>query len=361
MPKRNPGARLEWRDERKVWEIVWYEHGVRRRKSTGTDDRTEADRQLAAHITAAGPVRPRDPAERLITDVLDAYGQGRGSDIVDRERLGYAMLALLPFWGELKVSDVTETLCKAYARQRRKADETVRRELTVLRAAINFDFEHGRITRTVPVWVPPPGEPKDRWLTRSEAARLMRAARGFDARPDVRKEERKTRSPHWKDTGHLALFVMLGLYTAARKEAILSLRWPQVDLIRGLIDLNPPGRGRTSKGRPIVPIPRRLITFLRIVRRRGSDLGHVISFRGKPVLDIKKGFAAACERAGLGDVTPHTLRHTAATWMAQAGVPMRAISLYLGHTDSRTTERTYAHHSPDYLAPARDALDGRKR
>jgi len=357
MPKRNPGARLEWRDERKVWEILWFERGVRRRKSTGTDDRVEADRQLAAHITATGPVRPRDPNTRLIADVLDAYGTGRGADVADPERLGYAMLALLPFWGELKVGDVTETLCKAYARQRGKADETVRRELTVLRAAINFDFEHGRLTRAVPVWLPPPGAPKDRWLTRNEAARLLLGARGFDVRPDVRREDRSPRAMHWQDTGHLALFVALGLYTAARKEAILSLRWPQVDFARGLIDLNPPGRGRTAKGRPIVPIPRRLMTFLRLARRRGTDLGHVITFRGKPVLDIKKGFAAACERAGVPDVTPHTLRHTAATWMAQAGVPMRVISLYLGHTDSRTTERTYAHHSPDFLAPARDALD----
>ena len=363
MPKRNPGARLEWRDDRKVWEIIWYERGQRRRKSTGTDDRQDADRQLAAHITiSVGPtVRPRDPSERLIAEVLDTYAQGRGPDVADPERLGYAVMALLPFWGELHVSDVNETLCKAYARQRGKADETVRRELTVLRAAINFDFEHGRLTRSVPVWMPDPGEHKDRWLTRREAAALIRAAR---------REPRSRR--------HLALFILLGLYTAARKEAILSLRWPQVDLERGLIDLNPPGRGRTDKGRPIIPIPKRLVTFLRYARRHGTDLGYVVTFRGKPILDIKKAFEQAAINAGLTEgyrtvsqgpmkgekvpvtwVTPHTLRHTAATWTAQAGVPMLVISRYLGHSDSRTTELVYAHHSPDYLAPARAALDRR--
>jgi integrase len=35
--------------------------------------------------------------------------------------------------------------------------------------------------------------------------------------------------------------------------------------------------------------------------------------------DIKKGFAAACDRAGIADVTPHTLKHTAATWLMQSG------------------------------------------
>lgn len=69
---------------------------------------------------------------------------------------------------------------------------------------------------------------------------------------------------------HLPLFILLALYTGARKEAILSLRWPQVDLQRNLIDFNPPGRERTSKGRPIIPIPRRLMTFLRLAARNAT-------------------------------------------------------------------------------------------
>lgn len=344
MPKRNPGARLEWREDRSLWEIIWYERGQRKRKSTGTDDRREAALRLSEHLAAlpAGPQRPRDPSERSIAEVLTAYAEGRGSDVADAERLAYALKALVPFWGELQVGDVTETLCKAYKNQRGKADETVRRELTVLRAAINFDFDHGRLTRPVPVWLPSPGEHKDRWLTRREAAALIRAAR---AEPRSRR--------------HLPLFILLGLYTAARKEAILSLRWSQVDLERGLIDLNPPGRGRTDKGRPIIPIPKRLSTFLRHAQKHTS-IGHVVTFHGKPMQDIKRAFAAACRSAALEDVTPHTLRHTAATWMAQAGVPMLVVSRFLGHTDSRTTERVYAHHSPDYLVSAREALDRRR-
>jgi len=60
-------------------------------------------------------------------------------------------------------------------------------------------------------------------------------------------------------------------------------------------------------------------------------------------------------------VTPHTLRHTAATWMAQAGVPMWVISKYLGHTSTRTTERIYAHHDPSFLMEAKEALERRPK
>jgi len=51
------------------------------------------------------------------------------------------------------------------------------------------------------------------------------------------------------------------------------------------------------------------------------------------------------------------LRHTAASWMAERGVDMFRISRYLGHSDTKVTERRYAKLHPDFLADAADALD----
>ncbi|WP_184123295.1 tyrosine-type recombinase/integrase [Roseospira marina] len=73
---------------------------------------------------------------------------------------------------------------------------------------------------------------------------------------------------------------------------------------------------------------------------------------------VKKAFASACRRAGLSDVTPHVLRHTCGTWLAQGGVPLWEVAGYLGHTMARTTE-LYAHHSPDHMNRAAAVLDGR--
>ena len=87
-----------------------------------------------------------------------------------------------------------------------------------------------------------------------------------------------------------------------------------------------------------------------------ATCAHVIEWGGHRVLSIKKGFHAACERAGLEGITPHTLRHTAASWMAMAAVPMFEISKYLGHSDTRITERRYAHLSPEYLRTAAKSL-----
>ncbi|MCX9148367.1 site-specific integrase [Erythrobacter sp. WG] len=149
---------------------------------------------------------------------------------------------------------------------------------------------------------------------------------------------------------------MLGLYTGARKEAILSLRWTQVDFRRGVIDFNDPSRARTVKRRSRIPIPDRLMTFLRLARERGSDIGFVINRDGRRLQDVKRSFARACRIAGLDNVTPHTLRHTCGTWMAQQGVPLFEIGGWLGHSHERTVE-LYAHHCPDHLMRAKRAAD----
>ncbi|MSP03489.1 MAG: hypothetical protein EXR07_20975 [Acetobacteraceae bacterium] len=90
--------------------------------------------------------------------------------------------------------------------------------------------------------------------------------------------------------------------------------------------------------------------------RAAATCPYVVEYAGEKVASVKTGTRAAARRANLPGVTPHILRHTAATWMALAGVPMIEIARILGHRDSRITERVYAKHSPDYLRRAVDAL-----
>ncbi len=221
---------------------------------------------------------------------------------------------------------------------RARSAGTVRRELGVLRAAANHAHHEGRITRPVPVHLPDRPEARDRWLTRREAAALLRTAL---REPKVRL--------------HLPLFILLGLYTGQRKEAILSLRWVQVDFVVGRINFNLPGRRQSNKRRSHIPIPSRLLPHLQRASHRGADLGFVINRNGYRLGDIKKGFAAACSKAGVLGVSPHTLRHTCATWLMQAGVNKWEAAGFLGMT-FETLERVYGHHHPDHLRSAAEAF-----
>src|SRR5437762_650292 len=59
----------------------------------------------------------------------------------------------------------------------------------------------------------------------------------------------------------------------------------------------------------------------------------------------------ACRRAGIDPPASfHILRHTYATHLLQAGAPLPVIAANLGHSDTRMTERHYAHLAPSYVA-----------
>jgi integrase len=334
MPRRNQGPRLRWLDKRKCFYITWTEQGRSRERSTGTADRERAEAIFGEWLHVRGRrTGPSDPNEILVTDVLTDYARGRGPKVTAPRVVGCAIDALTGFWQDRVVADVTPQTCGLYGEKRLRATNTVRRELAVLRAAINYAHRCGRITRPVAVELPDRPESRVRWLTREQAARLILASRTKQARL------------------YMPLFVLMGLYTGRRKEAILSLRWPQVDLEAGRIDFEIAGRRRTKKKRGLIPIPARLLPHLRRARKRGSDLGYVIHINGERVGDIKKGFGAACARAGLEGVTPHVLRHTAATWLMQRGTDMWEASGFLSMS-MRTLEQTYGHHHPDFMRKA---------
>ena len=125
-----------------------------------------------------------------------------------------------------------------------------------------------------------------------------------------------------------------------------------MDFEAGWVDL---GAGSGNKRRAKVPMHPLLRPILEeAVQARTTD--HVVEHGGQKVGSVKVGFRNATVRAGLPGVTPHVLRHTAATWMAQRGVRLELIAGYLGNS-AATVERVYAHHSPDHMAEASAALN----
>jgi integrase len=91
---------------------------------------------------------------------------------------------------------------------------------------------------------------------------------------------------------------------------------------------------------------------------------YFVEYNGKPVLSVKKAFRKVVQLCELdlseGNITPHTLRHTAATWLMQARVSPWVAAGYLGMT-LETLERTYGHHHPDFLAEAVEGISRKKK
>jgi integrase len=220
MSRRNQGPKLRWLAKRGCYYISWTDQGRTRKRSTGTASREEAEIIFGEWLQTRGRrAGPRDPSQMLVTDMLTDYATGRGLKVASRRVIGYAIEALTPFWQDYTGAEITPEACEAYAERRGRSENTVRRELNVLATAAGYAFKNGRISRKINVELPPKPRGKMRWLTRKEVALLILAAlRSDKARP------------------YLPLFILIAVYTGRRKEAILSLRWFQLDLDRGLID-----------------------------------------------------------------------------------------------------------------------------
>ncbi|MEO0036166.1 MAG: hypothetical protein RLZZ501_2189 [Pseudomonadota bacterium] len=299
--------------------------GTRRRLSLGNLDAKEENRPAAERAAVDLERSLAEPIGDIVGDVVEAYLDDTKAITKDYMKIMWRILK--PYCAALRVDQIDRTWCRDYVAARGKAPATVRKEISMLSAAFRWAGKTGFV-----IELPSAPPPRDRWLTRVQFSMLLDAAA---VQP------------------HLVVFLHLAIATGGRKEALLALTWPQVDFERRTIWL---GRKEGGKGRAIVPINQTLYPVLRAAKAQAST-DHVVEYDGQPVKNVKKSFAAACRRAGLSDFTPHDLRHTAAVWMAEAGTPMSEIAQYLGHSDSRITERVYARYSPDYLRKAASALD----
>ena len=318
---------------RGYWHAVWNEGGQTKRTSLRTKDREDAERRLIDFRVAASA-----PPGSTVGAIVDAYLAEKEGRIADHERLRHGWTRAKSTFGHLRPDQITRELCREYAESRRldgirlrgkpTGDATILKEINVMRQALNWRGVTGAVFEA-----PSAPPPRDRHLTRAEFNTLLDAA----------------------GSPHIRLFMVLALSTAGRKSAIMQLTWDRVDFERGQIRLAVVGE-RNRKGRALVPMTERLRREL-VTAKEASLSSYVIEYGGEPVANIKKGFAAAVARSGLEDVTPHDLRHSAAVWMAEDGIPMDEIAQFLGHSDPRITYRVYARFSPTYLKKAAGALE----
>lgn len=368
MPRRSKGPRLWLRPERRrngrvvaraTWIII---HGSKHIATRCAADQAEqAQLCLAAYLADQyQPQRKERDIERIdVADVLSIYYDDRRDHQANQKKLDERIGRLNEFWGGKMLSEVNGALCRAYV-QERGSPGGARRDLEDLRAAINYHAKQNLHRGAVHVVLPPKGPRRERWLTRSEAARLLWACWRARELQTIHRGPRKgqTIETSKRPLRHVARFILLGLYTGTRAGAIAAASPHQaegrshVDLDRGIFYRRAQGRKATNKRQPPVPIPPRLLAHLRRWHERGIASDHFVEWQGKPVHSVKTGFARAVELAKIpGKVTPHTLRHTAATWLLQAGVPLWQAAGFLGMSP-KLLEEVYGHHHPDHLRDA---------
>lgn len=264
--------------------------------------------------------------------------------------MNHAVTALKDGLGDLRVDQVSQTQWDRYAADRVTrppargharhtprpvSTGTLRREFNVLRAALRLAWKDGFLVKPPTLEPPADSAPRDRFLSKAEARRLLDAA----------------------ETPHVKVFLALALFTGARKGSILSLTWDRVDFETAMIDFQEPGRTLTKKRRSIVPITDSLMSELELAKRMARS-DYVVEYNGNPVpTGLRWSFRKLCSKAGLTWMpTPHHIKHSVASWFAMDKVPIDQAADWLA-TDPATLRRVYRKFDPSYLRSVAGALE----
>lgn len=363
MPRKSKPARLWLREVRgtKFWIIL--DGGKQISTGCREEDVTSAKAKFSEYLAAGhDPKRdgPRAPDQVPVADVLNMYVADRGKTVARPDELAGRVVKLLDFLGVKPVSAINRGLCKDYVRWR-ETEQGARRELEDLRAALKFAFKNGQIQVDFGgrIELPPKAQPRERWLTRKEAADLIRAAWRFQRHDH-------NGAPGLLPRRHVARFILVALYTGTRSSAVCeaamgpAIGRGYVDLEQGVFYRRAPGTAETNKRRPPLRLPDRLLAHIRRWHRLGISIRSVIEYNGEPVDSVWRTFKRCVADAKLtGDVSPHTLRHTAITWAMQSGkVSPWDVGEFFG-VSRDVIEKTYAHHHPDHQKAVGEAITRR--
>ena len=245
---------------------------------------------------------------------------------------------LRPKWGSKRLDEITTPDVAKWLGELRhsgKAPATVEK----IRVTFNRSFELALRWQTPGVKVNPVrgiqrpkiANARDRFLSSAEAARLLKAA---DA----------SLNPQ------LGNIVRLLLLTGARKRELLDARWEDVDIERRAWFIP------TAKtGSRYVPLSQAALDVIeKLPRFKNCPWLLPNPETRRPYTDIKHPWETAREAAGLDGLHIHDLRHSAASFMINAGIDLFAVGKVLGHADHQSTMR-YAHLANDTLLAAVEA------
>jgi len=274
----------------------------------------------------------------------------------DGKVFGYAA-RLYDFFGvNTRLAEITSAKVQDY-KMKRAADGLtatgINRELDLLQGvfqrAITI-WKWARINPVIEAGQVAGEKERTRYLSGEEEARILLAC------------------PPWLQT-----VVRFVLQTGLRRQEVISLTWSNVDLARGVLTVSK-ATSKTKKARALplnaeaiailgalVPSKQVLHVFYRVLDGETPSESH------RPYLKdhVTHAFAKAVERAGLEGLDPvsgdvgvhfHDLRHTFASRLAQGGVDLYPIQIFMGHSNAAMTQR-YAHLNVKSL---REAVAGTK-
>ena len=289
---------------------------------------------IEADITKGKHLPPTESKRKSVRDLMTRYKE----IVIPKQKDQRNPKRHANFWidrlGDLKLSrlspaalvEVRDELTKD------KAASTVNRYLAVMSHACTLaEREWGWLesnpVRRVGRLKEPSG--RVRYLTDKERGRLLGAVKATDH-------------------PHLYSIVLIALTTGARRNEILSLRWRNVDLKKGIAIIED-SKNNDRRSMTLVPQVLEELKKLRKIRHIDDDLIFLHPKSGKPsYFYFEKAWREARQRARIKDFRFHDLRHSCASYLAMNGATTAEIAAVLGHKTLAMVKR-YSHLSDEHV------------
>ena len=230
---------------------------------------------------------------------------------------------------------------------------TINRDIEVLRKMFNIAIDNGWLTKNPCTAVKKLRQENilERYLSPDEEIRMFQVCDGDFSflKEDDRKKAEKTYKNRFK---YMIPIITCALNTGMRKEEILSLTWKCVNFEDNKITLLDTKNGKKRH----IPINSILKGELKTLHKsKCCDYVFANPITKNKYCDLKTSFPSICRLAKIENFRFHDLRHTSATRMVGAGVPITMVKDILGHSDIHTTMR-YAHAITEQSLDAVEAL-----
>lgn len=273
---------------------------------------------------------------------FDTYVMNNNKYSEQRQKKITLRAHLIPFFGKLKLDQINSLKIEEYKAKKIEsglAPKTVNNHLAILGKCLHTAEEWIEDLPAVPkirlLKVPPQ---KIEFLSKEECELLLSGAKD-----------------QWYE------MILIAIKTGLRFGEIIGLQWQDINFninvltVRQSIVWDIVGSPKSNKERTI-PLTKELSTTL--ARRKESNGLLFIRKNGKsPNQETAiRTLQRICKQVGLRYIGWHKLRHTFASHLAEAGVPIKAIQELLGHSNIQTTMR-YAHLSPSVLEDAISKLE----
>jgi len=331
------------RGKRDIYYLKYYQDGQVHYKSLRTTSKKRAlaiqreiDRRLDAGIIAIPEKGEDADVETFWRKYLQWASDHKAPNTVALEKT---------FWTQFvgatrirKLSDATPAKIEAFKRKRLQDGISMR---SVNNALKHLQAIYGHAEKLGLYAGPNPFKNVERYTIRTgvpkylkpeEIVRLLQAAQ--------------------EDSDEALLIFSLGIYSGMRKAEIDHARREWFDFGAKLITLQS-GHGFILKDKDArtIPLSDDLATILEPHRQESGYVVKPDKLPGKYRYryDIRALFQRVIDRAGLAWVTPHVLRHTFGSRLAEQGVSIYKIQKWMGYSDVRTTQ-IYAHLQDSYIA-----------